>query len=884
MSEDESNAVARRGCVVTLEPRVRSASPSPLPSTSPDQRQSRSRSIRRSRSLKRRHSRCRSCSDTRTRSRSRSRRHASIELSRSSRSHKGHSHLRSRSHSRDRSHSWSRSRRPESVSHSPRPHRRRRKHHKHHHQHDTHPRKSKEWSPEPTISAISIPQEPETVQIDSNPHEENVGGLKNTGKRLWQAIKVVAKKQTTFAHCHMLYFLLLCLIGGAILKAMEKDSVVQGKFPDTVSVGIPYTAALASIGASVGVTGMGTLDFQGLSNASKGLHIVFMWLGGVPTLVLVPVILKIIFLRNHFSHNVHKAGSKLFRSLAVEYEALVFLAAILVLFLLFFLGLGFLVLGLYVNFDTKIRDSLLARNTNPTWWAFFHVNGAFFQAGFPFFSDGLMPYNTNTVIVLTLFVLMAVGNTALPIYLRFFVWVFWRVTHRPSFKFLLVYPRECSTHLFPAVITRVLGISWTILLIAQIIVFWVLNRDMPLLVECNNGNCTGWGRFLISLLEAINTRQTHNPILIFVLTVSRATGFPVVDVSQTHQAYQFIILFFMTTSAYPFIVTLKSSSVRYESKFWTNLLARDVITEVVERTPTGKRSLDSPPLPLDLALIRQMNAAAVQASHSPAKLGDSTGAVTPPALIPRSQSPSVLLTSAPIASPQGSPRPGNRGKDLLKCMAEDVVHVIADTNIPPPPSPTHPKSPSSSPALPSPRSTPSPSPSPERSPPPTPPAAAPEVIGDDALPVSIPDTSGGLLQLHSAVGSDVLWAFSLVFLVLVAEFYRQGTDPGFSIFGVIFELLSAYDGVGISLGYCKTVETVSSTSSLTTTTTVCANGGLAQTFRGFSQVVVTLALIMGRMRGFPPTLDAAVQLPPTHMAQHADGSIESSLGCEMDVL
>ena len=82
-----------------------------------------------------------------------------------------------------------------------------------------------------------------------------------------------------------------------LARALAKFNLLLtfcNSYEDTTETGVRYSAAVASIAAATGVTGMGTLDFPNLSTAGKALHIVFMWLGGVPTLVLVPVILKVI--------------------------------------------------------------------------------------------------------------------------------------------------------------------------------------------------------------------------------------------------------------------------------------------------------------------------------------------------------------------------------------------------------------------------------------------------------------------------------------------------------------------------------------------------------------------------------------------------------------
>lgn len=133
-------------------------------------------------------------------------------------------------------------------------------------------------------------------------------------------------------------------------------------------------------------------------------------------------------------------------------------------------------------------------------------------------------------------------------------------------------------------------------------------------------------------------------------------------------------------------------------------------------------------------------------------------------------------------------------------------------------------------------------------------------------PKEIEEAISGSVQLQKILGSDILWALGLVFVILIAEQSRQFTDSGFSIFGVIFEVISAYDGVGISLGYCQTLADGSQ---------ACSYGGLSQTFTGVSLWIMALALIMGRMRGFPPTLDSALQLPPTGKAGRVNESVPS---------
>ena len=98
-----------------------------------------------------------------------------------------------------------------------------------------------------------------------------------------------------------------------------------------------------------------------------------------------------------------------------------------------------------------------------------------------------------------------------------------------------------------------------------------------------------------------------------------------------------------------------------------------------------------------------------------------------------------------------------------------------------------------------------------------------------------------------------LWYIALgTFLIAVVEGDRlqdnhhqqeQRTGSAFSLFSVLFEVVSAYGTVGLSLGYAWT-ET-----------------SLSAQFRDVSKVVILAMQVRGRHRGLPYALDHAVLLP-----------------------
>ena len=101
-------------------------------------------------------------------------------------------------------------------------------------------------------------------------------------------------------------------------------------------------------------------------------------------------------------------------------------------------------------------------------------------------------------------------------------------------------------------------------------------------------------------------------------------------------------------------------------------------------------------------------------------------------------------------------------------------------------------------------------------------------------------------QARSVASRDVLWLFLALVIICIAENGRLQAElcsRTFTIFGVLFEMISAYGTVGLSLGYIRTVTSLS-----------------AQ-FSVVSKLVIIATMIAGRHRGLPFAVDSAVYLP-----------------------
>lgn len=114
---------------------------------------------------------------------------------------------------------------------------------------------------------------------------------------------------------------------------------------------------------------------------------------------------------------------------------------------------------------------------------------------------------------------------------------------------------------------------------------------------------------------------------------------------------------------------------------------------------------------------------------------------------------------------------------------------------------------------------------------------------------------------------DLVWLFLALLLITIAESNAIRDTPApryMSIFGIIFELCSAYGTVGLSLGFPGTATSLSGQ------------------FGTFSKLIIVAVMLAGRHRGLPVAIDPAVYLPAllasTSMADAGSSDVGGSSG------
>eukprot|EP00898_Chlorokybus_atmophyticus_P002961 jgi/Chlat1/3666/Chrsp24S03841 len=96
---------------------------------------------------------------------------------------------------------------------------------------------------------------------------------------------------------------------------------------------------------------------------------------------------------------------------------------------------------------------------------------------------------------------------------------------------------------------------------------------------------------------------------------------------------------------------------------------------------------------------------------------------------------------------------------------------------------------------------------------------------------------------------DTVFLFVSIFLICIIEKSQFELQPSdFQVFAVLFEVISAYGNVGLSLGYPNVVF------------------AFCGTWHTLSKLVLVVVMLLGRHRGLPENIDKALQLPKNEMA------------------
>lgn len=266
----------------------------------------------------------------------------------------------------------------------------------------------------------------------------------------------------------------------------------------------------------------------------------------------------------YLSFDLTVTGNSMFQSLTeaqrdelggVEYRALDLLAKIVPAYWLGTQLFCFTICAPYIAsraYDKyrPVFESQGQYEPNTTWFWLFQVVSGYSNTGMSLIDTSMIQMaDAYFPLIVTAFLIL-VGNTALAIFLRFWIWIGSKCVPKTSksyetLRFILDHPRRCFIYLFPS------GQTWFLLFILAVL------------------NCIDWVAFEVldignPVLEAIPVPRRIFDGLFQSIAV-RAAGFQVVSLLTLAPAVQFLYVVMMYISAYPLALSVRSTNV-YEER------------------------------------------------------------------------------------------------------------------------------------------------------------------------------------------------------------------------------------------------------------------------------------------------------------------------------
>ncbi|KAJ7166638.1 TrkH-domain-containing protein [Mycena filopes] len=231
----------------------------------------------------------------------------------------------------------------------------------------------------------------------------------------------------------------------------------------------------------------------------------------------------------------------------VEYRALRFLSYLIPAY---FVGTQLFTFILFAPWlsVTKQYDAVFAaqpRLVQKPWYSLFVILGAYSGAGLSLVDLGMIPFQSAYLLIFGLMFVILAGNHALPIFLRFTIWAWYKTVPAESemgktLSFLLQHPRR-----FPSHQTWFLVICLVAFSTVEWVAFEVLDIGLPFFKAMERGP-----RVVDGLFQGLAVR---------------ASGLEIVPLASASPALQFLYVVMMYIAVYPVAMTIRSTNV-YESE------------------------------------------------------------------------------------------------------------------------------------------------------------------------------------------------------------------------------------------------------------------------------------------------------------------------------
>ncbi|KAI1137482.1 TrkH-domain-containing protein [Hypoxylon sp. FL0543] len=475
----------------------------------------------------------------------------------------------------------------------------------------------------------------------------------------------------------------------------------------------------------------------------------------------------------------------------VEYRALKFLSVFVLVYFVLCQFFGAIALGAWMS--VYATDATAVNAQNPWWAGIFLAVSAYNNTGFTLLDAGFIPFQSSYFLLVIVTLLSLAGPAAFPVFMRFIIWTMSSLLNLFSKdKEYGVWKEGFDFILkFPRrVYTSLFPAKDTWMFAATFGGFVI--ADWFLILILSIGNPT---------MEAIPLGQRIFDALFQGFSIPSG-GYAIVSPSAMYFDVQVLWLIVYYTAAYPHIITMRNSNVYeerslgiYEGDQAEEEQLHSASSSIFEGDMDGP---DQPELPRSMtdskkdwdAVSRTQSTKSIKKIYAVGRRGT---AFVGRQLQRRMTAFQGVGVSA-VAPTEAPPKPLRRA--AVVDFAKASIHSLDD----------HPQT-----------------------------TSPPSLVSQ---------------QVRGQLSHDVWWIALALFLIMLIETQHSIQDPvTYSVFAVLFEIVSAYTNIGISTGLPDQSYSFS--------------GGM---YTG-SKIIMILVMLRGRHRGLPVALDRAVRLPGKKLAE-----------------
>ncbi|KXJ89839.1 cation transport protein-domain-containing protein [Microdochium bolleyi] len=519
----------------------------------------------------------------------------------------------------------------------------------------------------------------------------------------------------------------------------------------------------------------------------------------------------------------------------VEYRALKFLSHFVLAYFVLWQVFGAIALGAWMS--VYAIDTSAVNAQNPWWAGIFLAISAYNNAGFTLLDAGFIPFQSSYFLLTVVAVLSLAGPAAFPVFMRLIIWTMSKLMEmfawnksdeygiwKEGFDFILKFPRRVYTSLFPARDTWMFVATFGTFVMVDWVLILVLSIGNPVMEAIPLGQ-----RIFNALFEGFSIPSG---------------GYAIFPVSNMYSDVLVLWLVIFYTAAYPHIITMRKTNV-YEERSLGIYEGDHTEIEQLHSASSSLFDVDGaiaaedglPGLPVTAndnwdTASRAGSTKSIKKLYAVGRRGTAfmgrqlqrrmtafqgVGVAPMPRTTMNTSPPTLLYTTN---TNNTNPRSSGVGPGLRRSATIDFSNKAT-------------------------------------------PSIRPESI--HSLNRHAPTTAAPSLvsqQVRGQLSFDVWFLGLALFLVTLIETRHTLESPvAFSVFNILFEIVSGYTNIGISVGIPDQSYSMS--------------GG----FYTGSKIIMVIVMLRGRHRGLPVALDRAVKMPAKRLEdlEEDDAEIRNSM-------